>query len=361
MGKSEKKKSGRKKRSVLKVILTIFLILILLVLAACGGAVAYFFHITSPMSKEPEGKVEYRIPAGHTVYRVAQDLEELGLIRSWKIFYYGVRLQLFGKDDGNPIKTGFYNLDKSMSVQTIAKMVRTGAPEYLTLTIPEGLTVRKVANLLGENNVCDTEEFKEACKNPELLAEYGIPMDTFEGFLYPDTYYFVEGSSGETVLRKLVDTFFIKANEIPNLKGKTADEIYDTVILASIVEREYKVDSEAPLIAGVFANRLRAHMGLESCATIEYILTEIQGRPHPERIYYVYLKIDSPYNTYMWDKLPPTPISNPGFVALKAAASPADTDCYYFVVKDPDAGTHTFSKTLSEHNSAKSAYLLLKD
>ena len=119
-----------------------------------------------------------------------------------------------------------------------------------------------------------------------------------------------------------------------------------------MVEREYRVAEEAPLIASVFKNRIEENIGLYSCATIEYIITEILGKPHPDVITYDDLKIDSPYNTYKWAGLPPSPISNPGLVALKASANPPKTEYYYFTLKDEARGTHTFSRSFSSHTRA---------
>jgi UPF0755 protein len=127
--------------------------------------------------------------------------------------------------------------------------------------------------------------------------------------------------------------------------------------MASIVEREYRADDEAPLIASVFYNRLKRNIGLESCATLEYIITEIQQKAHPEYITLEDEKIDSPYNTYKWAGLPPGPISNPGRIALEAAFHPARTGYLYFVLRDQQAGRHFFSRDLSEHNQAKYLYL----
>ena len=126
-------------------------------------------------------------------------------------------------------------------------------------------------------------------------------------------------------------------------------ELHSDVVLASIVEREYRIDSEAPLIASVFRNRLKHNIGLYSCATIEYILTEIQGKPHPDVITYADLAIDSPYNTYKWAGLTPGPISNPGVVALDAAINSAKTDYYFFRLVDANAGRHVFPKDFSTH------------
>jgi UPF0755 protein len=111
------------------------------------------------------------------------------------------------------------------------------------------------------------------------------------------------------------------------------------------------------LIASVFTNRLKKGIGLESCATVAYIITEIQGKPYPKVVTKEDLAIDSPFNTYKWAGYPPAPISNPGKVALEAAFHPAQTDYYYFVLRDADSGTHYFSRDLEEHNKAKRFYL----
>jgi UPF0755 protein len=119
-----------------------------------------------------------------------------------------------------------------------------------------------------------------------------------------------------------------------------------------VVEREYQREEEAPLIASVFANRLRYNIGLYSCATIEYIITELQDKPHPEVITYADLATESPFNTYKHRGLPPTPISNPGMVALKAAAAPPTTPYYFFRVVNSASGEHHFSADLEEHIDA---------
>jgi UPF0755 protein len=155
-----------------------------------------------------------------------------------------------------------------------------------------------------------------------------------------------------------VETFFERLEEVePGWRSLGGGKLLEKVILASIVEREYQLTEEAPLIASVFENRRRLGIGLESCATIAYIITEIQHLPHPEYITLEDKGIDSPYNTYKWAALPPGPISNPGRVALDAAFHPARTDYLYFVLRDPEAGKHYFSKDLDAHNKAKKLYL----
>jgi UPF0755 protein len=156
----------------------------------------------------------------------------------------------------------------------------------------------------------------------------------------------------------MVKTFFDTITRIePSWKEMPPGKLRGTLILASIVEREYRMPDEAPLIASVFYNRLRLNMGLESCATLEYIITEIQQKAHPEYITTDDERLNSPYNTYKWAGLPPGPISNPGTTALEAAFHPAKTDFLFFVLRDPDEGRHHFSRDLSEHNQAKYLYL----
>ena len=211
------------------------------------------------------------------------------------------------------------------------------------------MTISKIAQKLEDSGVCSAEEFKVAAKDKNLLLEYKIPGESFEGFLFPDTYFFTPKMSGQAVARKMVENFFEKLKTVKNASSLTMSELYSDVVLASIVEREYRIDSEAPLIASVFRNRLKHNIGLYSCATIEYILTEIQGKPHPDVITYADLAIDSPYNTYKWAGLTPGPISNPGVVALDAAINSAKTDYYFFRLVDANAGRHVFSKDFSTH------------
>jgi UPF0755 protein len=160
------------------------------------------------------------------------------------------------------------------------------------------------------------------------------------------------------IVDKLVSTFFKNLSDIvPDLAKMDSKTIHDRVILASIIEREYRIKEEAPIIASVFYNRLKARVGLESCATLEYIITEILGLPHPTKITLDMKEIDSPYNTYKWNGLPPGPISDPGKLALTAAFFPAKTDYWFFVVKNQSTGEQYFSKDLEEHNEAKYFYL----
>ncbi len=226
------------------------------------------------------------------------------------------------------------------------------------MTIAEGLTLSRIAEILHEKEITDKEEFIDAAHDEELLLELGIPGDSAEGYIYPDTYKFAKEFPAENTLRFLVQSFWNTLSGIyPEYKTMTSTQIYRNVIIASIVEREYRVADEAPYIASVFLNRLEIGMPLQSCATVVYALTQEYGKPHPRFLTYRDLEVESSYNTYQINGLPPAPISNPGKTALESVFFPAETDYLYFVLQNPDDGRHYFSKTLSEHNRAKQFYI----
>ncbi len=319
-------------------------------------AVASWANLKKPVdSVQNERIVKVQVPEGTPVKLIAQKLKKERLIRNENAFYFAVRFNLFNKKVPFTLKSGTYNLKSSMSMEQIYNELQSGSQEYISVSIAEGLTISKTAKIFEENGVCSAQDFINACKSEKLIAEYEIPAATLEGYLFPDTYFFTPDMDAEAVVRKLADTFFEKIKEIPQLNEKSPEEIFDIVRLASVIEREYRVKEEAPLIASVFSNRLKHGIGLYSCATIEYIITEIQGKPHPEKITYKDLETDSPYNTYRWAGLPEGPISNPGIVALKAAANPPKTNYYYFVLTDTQKGTHTFSSNFDQHKAADSA------
>ncbi len=335
-----------------KKIIGIITILIILVIAAIIPAIFLFTGRQPVHNSASPDVITYRldIPIGRTIKTVATELKQQHIIRSELVFYLTARQQNI------KIQAGVYTVSSDQSVTEILNLLQTGQREYIPVSIPEGLTVSKIATLLEQKNVVQAEEFKKAAQDVSLLTEYQIPAASFEGYLFPDTYYFDTGMTTEAVVRMMVDTFFTRIETIPALHDMSPEDLFYVVRLASIVEREYRVAEEAPLIASVFTNRLKENIGLYSCATIEYIITEIQGLPHPDVILEQDLKINSPYNTYMWAGLPPGPISNPGLIALQAAADPPETEYYFFRLIDPEKGSHYFSAKFEEHINAGKLY-----
>lgn len=343
------------KKSV-KISIIVLFLLVALILSG-------FLYLSSqfkPVSKNSEADfIRIEIPSGMSTLKIAGLLKENSLIKNQKLFYYSARypqiLKLFIKNtdiqNSYILKSGTYYVSPAMNEGEILNLLASGQTEYIKVSVPEGLTISKIGALLEENRVCSLEDFKISTHKTELLSKYNIPAESCEGYLFPDTYFLNVGMNSDVVVSIMIDNFFEKIKSVENLSEKNPDELFEIVNLASIVEREYKIDEEAPLIASVFRNRLKINMGLYSCATVEYIITEIQGKPHPGRILNSDTRIDSPYNTYLYAGLPPTPISNPGLIALDASTNTPKTKNYYFQVIDADEGRHVFVKTLEEHKS----------
>lgn len=324
----------------------LFFIVFILVLVT-----AFCFYSLSAIDPKSQKKDKFLIEKGQSVASIVHNLKQAGLIRSEKVTYYFARILK------TPFKAGSYELSKNMSVQEIFAELKTGKQKTIRVTIPEGFTVSKVAVILEKANIVSASEFLALAKTGEPLKSYGITASTCEGFLFPETYFLPEHESAENILKVLLETFFKKVKNIQDFPTETS-KILDAVKLASIVEREYRLKEEAPIIAGVFFNRIAVNMPLQSCTSIEYIITEIQKKEHPKRIFWDDLKIDNPYNTYMYQGLPPTPICSPGLIALKAVAEPKTHDYLYFRLIDEKTGKHSFSRTFLEHSTKGSGIKL---
>ncbi len=364
-----------KKKSSVPLVVKILLWLLALVAVLVVCALAFWNRTTSPVlsysdtpnAEEISEPYKLRVPDDTTVRAVAQELEQNGIIRSANALYLAAyvadrwHINIFNrKREGFLLKSGVYTVTPSMPLSQVYGLLQSGSQEYTTVSIPEGLTMSKIAVILESSGICSAEDFLSSCKDQSILLKYGIPAENCEGYLFPDTYFFAPKTDSAVVVQRLIDTFYSRVEELDLPSETSALRLHEIVTLASIVEREYRVASEAPLIASVFTNRLKENIGLYSCATIEYIITEIQGKPHPDRITYDDLAIDSPYNTYKWAGLTPGPISNPGLTALYAAAHPAETNYYYFVLTDADAGSHTFSSTFDAHIAAENTSYVTK-
>jgi UPF0755 protein len=326
-----------------------FIILSFIVISVVGAFVFYTEELKSVTPDSSKEVISYKInvPSGEKTRSVALELKQQNIIKNDSIMYLYARLNNFS------LKAGSYHVKSSMSIPQIIDILQSGVQEYVRVSIPEGLTITKIGEILEKDKITSATAFYNAAYNEINVKNYGIPAKNFEGYLFPDTYFLTENMNADEVVKLMVDTFFKKVSEISDLEEKTSKEVFEIVILASIVEREYRVANEAPLIASVFTNRLKNNIGLYSCATVEYIVTEILKLPHPDIITTVGpnadTKINNPYNTYKWAGLPPGPISNPGIVALSAAIHPANTDYYYFRLVDVTKGTHVFTHDFDEH------------
>ncbi|GHT56506.1 hypothetical protein FACS1894109_05670 [Spirochaetia bacterium] len=352
-------------------ILSLIIGLVLVLFAAAAGLLIY---VNSPPGLAPvgasdgslrvgdDGSITIEVRNGESALSVGNRLEEAGIIRS-RYFWH-----LLSRYEKEYIKTGTYRLELPASQLDIHSVLVSGKQMLHRVTVPEGATLKKAARIFEEAGICDGEAFLAAAADPAILDRYRIPGKTMEGYLFPDTYLFPLNYPPDLVIQTMADTFFERIAGLEFAAGTDSqgldspawfqpEELFRRVSLASIVEREYRVDDEAPLMAGVFYNRLGIRMALQSCATVEYVITEIQGKPHPEVIYTRDTEIRDPYNTYVNAGLPPGPICSPGLVALNAVFNPAESDYLYFRLIDPAAGRHYFSRTLDDHIAASVFYV----
>jgi UPF0755 protein len=285
-----------------------------------GGT--WFFYL-----RRPATAVSFTVARGDSARLIARHLsEQKRVIRPWSFLFW---VKVLGK--GSAIRPGVYTLASRDGGLAIYEKLRQGPP-LVRVTFPEGWTAGQMAALLDAQGVTPAREF---------LA--WVDKEKSEGTLFPDTYFFDQGLAPEVVIHRLRDRFnAMKPSDFASCAKALKLSDRQLVTLASIVERETRVASERPIVAGIFLNRLRKRWYLESCATVEYAL----GARKP-RLTYKDLQVLSPYNTYRHLGLPPGPICNPGAASLEAAAHPAKTDLMFFVL---DAkGTHQFSRYYKEH------------
>ncbi len=331
----------------------IILITLILMISIIAFLAIWFKVMLHPKNVANEVFIEVEVSSGTTADHLAVKMQEIGIIKNHNAFRLYAKIK--GKDI--KIKSGKYYLSPSMTAEQILdKLVRGDTIDSdIKVTIPEGSTLKNIARILNEKGVVnDIEEFANCAMVEKFKEKYFFMKDfpsnaSLEGVLFPDTYFLPPGKNTEfyidIFLKRFEDIYFNKVD--PIVKENEIDfNIYQIVTMASIVEGEAKLESERPIIAGVFYNRLKKGMPLQSCATIEFILDE-----HKEWLSLDDLEIDSPYNTYKNEGLPPGPIGAPGLSSLLAAADPAKVDYLYFVAKGD--GSHVFSRTYAEHLKAK--------
>uniref|UniRef100_A0A7C6ED22 Endolytic murein transglycosylase n=1 Tax=candidate division WOR-3 bacterium TaxID=2052148 RepID=A0A7C6ED22_UNCW3 len=312
------------------------------------SGILFVILIFSANHFEPKNRVSQFIlykdePVRTTAYR----LKEAGIIDNPTKFI--LLAKLFGYE--RKLRMGRYNLTKGLSEFSALKILSQGGRGTTLVTIPEGKTLKQIAEILEEQGICAKEDFLTICFDPNLLLGLGIKANSAEGYLFPDSYEFSIQADPKEVLIRMVKRFFAVYNSLMDSKDPASSRLslHEIVTLASIVEAEAQLDSERPIIASVFLNRLKKRLPLQSCATVEYILKE-----RKPRLAIKDLSIESPYNTYLHLGLPPGPICNPGRNSLLAILFPAQTEYLFFVSKGD--GSHQFSKTSQEHQIATRRY-----
>jgi len=309
-------------------------IIILIILAA-----AYFAYLLYAPKDINETIIS--IEKGETAKAIASRLYNKNLIRSKEAFYLYIRTT----GSQGQLSFGKYLLKGSINMLDVISLIKSGKVLLRRVTIPEGLTAWKTCRLLARKDFGEYGKFLSLCKDSTFAKKNtGFNIPNLEGFLYPETYYFPDDVSEEFIISHIVKEFFNQTADLNFVPNEKLD-FYETIILASIVEREAKVNNEKPTIASVYVNRLKYNYKLQADPTIAYFL-ELQGKTR-KKIYYKDLKIKSPYNTYINYGLPPTPICSPSVSSIAAVLNPAETDYFFFFANG--TGRHEFTKTYKQH------------
>lgn len=308
--------------------------------------------LLGPTALNAGDTVVFQIPRNASSAEIAAILAENGLIRSPLAFRVYARYA--GADAA--LKAGEYEVRRGLSVPETIEALRTGGQDKtVDITIPEGYNTGQILDLLRARGLVGKKEFMAAAGSaPWIYAPDDMPADRrLEGYLFPDTFAVPEDADAAAIIGMLLDRFAQEARalHLAEKAEKMGFSVHEMVTIASLIEREARIDGDRRLISGVIHNRLRMGMPLQVDATVVYAL----GETARERVSYADLEVDSPYNTYRYPGLPPGPIANPGADSLRAALDPAPTDYVYYLAK-PD-GRHVFSRTLAEHNAAKQQYI----
>jgi UPF0755 protein len=304
--------------------------------------------LTRPL--DANGKEQsFTIEPGESVNSVANHLEVVGLIRDAEAF----RAYLIYSGLDTSIQAGEYKLSAAMSAIEIAHELQDATSMEVRFVVLPGWRMEEIAASLPTSGLSITpEEFLSAAQPPPGGFDFFAGENSVEGFLYPGSYIFSRTLSAEDLVTELVRNFALRLSpDLRNGFNRQGLTVYQAVTLASIVQREAVREEEATLIASVFLNRYKIGMKLDADPTVQYAVgfNSLQNTWWTNPISAGNLQFDSPYNTYLYAGLPPTPISNPGLTALNAVAFPAETPYYYFRAKCDGSGLHSFAETFEGH------------
>jgi UPF0755 protein len=296
----------------------------------------------------PQQETVFLIKSGSNIKSIAQDLSRQKIIDDPWLFI------LLAKVEGveTRVRAGEYQIKEGQTADQLLEKFTQGSSLQYGFTVIEGWSFRQMLAAIAEDPII--EHTLEGKTNEEIMIRLGYPEQHPEGMFFPDTYRFPKGTSDVDFLRRAYQVMqrHLKREWDQRDSDLPLKSSYEALILASIIEKETGAAFERPLIGGVFIERLRRNMRLQTDPTIIYGM----GESFDGNIRFRDLKKDTPYNTYLRAGLTPTPIALPGIEAIRAALHPAETEALYFVSKGN--GTHHFSKTLQEHNNAVNRYQL---
>ena len=315
----------------------------LLVLAAIGVMGWIYISLERPYKGYASAEQFVEIPQGSGTAGMGRRLAEAGVIPSATSFRAAVWL----RGNARRLQAGEYRFDRPMTPAEVVDKIARGDVYVRSITFREGLTVREMAAHYESSGFGSASDFIAASKRADLITAVDPAARDLEGYLFPDTYTLPRRATADQLIERMVGRF--QKALTPEVRDQAAQRglsVRELVTLASLVEKETGKAEERPVVAGVYANRLKIGMGLQCDPTVIYALM-LAGR-YDGNIRKGDLQIDSPYNTYRYAGLPPGPIAAPGEAAMKASANPADVPYLYFVSRND--GSHVFATTLDEHN-----------
>lgn len=335
-GRSPEEGDRRRRR---RAILTVAMVLLPIVLVLAAGG--WFLYELNPPGG-PGRRIGVDVPRRTGNAEIGDLLQDKGVIGSSRAFQIYIGITRAG-----PFQSGHYTMRENLGVRDAVDVLKSGpekGPEF-RLLLPPGLTLGEIADRVGRLRGHTRDAFLTVAQSGAVRSKYQPPeLTSLEGLLYPDTYFIGENETDEQILTRLVSTFDQKADEIglstPNAAGLSP---YQTIVAASLIEREAKLDEDRPLISAVIRNRLTNGIALQIDATVCFARGGCDKSPSASD-----LAIDSPYNTYRVAGLPPTPISSVTLSSLKAAQNPSSDPYLYYVISDKN-GKHKFATTQGEH------------
>jgi UPF0755 protein len=305
--------------------------------------------LTQP--RDPAGAEQaFEIQSGDSVPAISSRLEEVGLIRNARTF----RAYLLWTGTDTIIQPGSYRLSPAQTGLAIAQTIKSSSLTEVAFSVLPGWRLEEIAASLPTSGLEITPEaFLAAAASPANLPDFIPAGVTAEGFIFPGRYTLPRSISAEQLIYLLLQYFSSRLT--PDLRSAFSEHglsIYQAVTLASIIQREAVVDSEMPMIASVFYNRLAIDMPLQTDPTVQYALgyNAAQATWWTNPLSRSDMQFDSPYNTYVHTGLPPGPISEPGLPALQAVAFPSQSRYYYFQARCDGSGLHNFAETLEQHH-----------
>lgn len=286
------------------------------------------------------------VEEGDSLSSIADKLSEAGVVGSTTLFSLEARF----KGTATDLRPGEYQIPASASNDEILSILSTGEeiPTY-AVTLPEGLTMEQTAERVGEQTPVSEEEFLQAAEQTDYGYAFLEGAPSTEGFLFPETYEFEEGTTAREMVNRFLEQYMIETEglDFAGAEERLGLSEYELVTIAAMVERESANDPERPTVASVIYNRIDDEMPLQIDATIQYALGE-----NRELLSLEDTQVDSPYNTYLNQGLPPGPIASPSRGAIEATLDPAETDFVYYVIR-PGGGEHFFTNDYDEFLQAK--------